>query len=94
MLAAYTAARDAVRSARAARKAASSRRALVDPEANARIKVKRGKRKSEARQKKAEERRRQRGARTSGGFGFKAGVGKRGGQQAALGKGRVKSKGG
>eukprot|EP00775_Hariotina_reticulata_P008462 gene8462-8646_t len=93
MLAAYTSARNAVKSSRAARKAASSRRALLDPEANARMKLKRGKRKSEARQKKAEERRRQRAARTSGGFGFKAGVGKRS-QQGAGGRDRVKSKGG
>lgn len=78
MLVAYTAAREAVRAARAARKTAAARRVLLDPEAASREKLKRGRKKSQARQRKAEERRRQRGSRGSGGFGYKAsqGVGK------------------
>jgi U3 small nucleolar RNA-associated protein 20 len=72
MLEAYTAAREAVRAARAARKTAAARRVLLDPEAASRLKLKKGRKKSEARQRKAEQLRRQRAARGSGGFGFKA----------------------
>jgi U3 small nucleolar RNA-associated protein 20 len=75
MLSAYAAAREEVRALRAARKTAAARKALLDPEAAARLKLKRGRKKGEARQRKAEERRRTRSARGSGGFGYKAAKG-------------------
>lgn len=86
LLAAYTAAREAVRAARAARKTAAARRVLLDPEAASRMKIKKGKKKSETRQRKAEERRRQRSSRASGGFGYKAKAGGRVKRQADGGK--------
>jgi U3 small nucleolar RNA-associated protein 20 len=93
MLEAYTAAREAVRAVRAARKTAAARRVLLDPEAASRLKLKKGRKKSEARQRKAEQLRRQRAARGSGGFGYKAvkkgGAGGKGrGGKAAGGRGR------
>jgi U3 small nucleolar RNA-associated protein 20 len=94
VLLAYTAAREQVRSARTARKAAAARRALIDPEAVARLKLKRGRKKGEARARKAEERRRQRAARSSGGFGFKAsGSGGKGKGKAGRGFGGVSQTG-
>jgi U3 small nucleolar RNA-associated protein 20 len=92
MLTAYTAAREAVRAARAARKTAAARRVLLDPEAASRLKLKKGRKKSEARQRKAEQLRRQRAARGSGGFGYKAKGGGAGGKgrggKGAGGRGR------
>ena len=83
LLSAYAAAREEVRAQRAARKTAAARKVLLDPEAAARLKLRRGKKKGEARQRKAEERRRVRSARGSGGFGYKASKGpKRSGGKA------------
>jgi U3 small nucleolar RNA-associated protein 20 len=92
MLSAYAAAREGVRSTRAARKTAAARRALLDPEAAARLKLRKGKKKGESRQRKAEERRRVRSARGSGGFGYKASKG--GGGGGGGGKGRAGGSGG
>jgi U3 small nucleolar RNA-associated protein 20 len=75
LLAAYASAREGVRAHRSARKTAAARRVLLDPEAAARLKVRRGKKKTQARHRKAEERRRVRSARTSGGFGPAKGSG-------------------
>lgn len=86
LLTAYTAAREAVRTARAIRKTAAARRVLLDPEAASRLKIKKGKKKGEARQRKAEERRRQRSSRSSGGFGYKHKAGgQRGGRTHGTG---------
>jgi len=85
LLSAYATAREDVRASRAARKTAAARKALLDPEAAARLKLKRGRKKSEARQRKAEDRRRARSARGSGGFGYKAAKGaKRSGKSHKL----------
>jgi U3 small nucleolar RNA-associated protein 20 len=91
MLAAYNAAREGVRVARLKRKRGAALRAMVDPEAAARQKLKRNARKAAGRKKKMEEKKRRRTAKGSA-FGTQrarggGGGGKRGGSGAGGGRG-------
>jgi U3 small nucleolar RNA-associated protein 20 len=90
MLAAYNAARELVRTARASRKKATAMRALMDPEAAARQKLKRNAKKAAGRKRKMEEKKRRRTAKGSGGFGSERakGAGGRGAKRAGGGGGR------
>lgn len=88
LLAAYNAAREHVKSARAERKKAAALKVMLDPEAAARQRTKRTARKAAGRAKKLDEEKKRRSARGSGGFSSM----RRGGRGGGRGRGRGVSK--